>query len=172
MRQVWYLLTSVPISHLLTTYLPCLDSPGTEGVLWNFAGPVDSSTRYVSDAALIIGITPAKLRHQWRSTAIQPSEPVRTQWRMVSLKINKSGSEYIGADFPSSMCGAMKVVINTNKSGQSGYREVGTCDQEHYTNIVRHQTVISRKALKQRWIEWVGQTFTVLASTSWWQLSG
>ena len=37
---------------------------------------------------------------------------------MVSLKINKSGSEYIGADFPSSMCGAVKVVINTNKSGQ------------------------------------------------------
>ena len=38
---------------------------------------------------------------------------------MVSLKINKSGSEYIGPDFlPSSMCGAVKVVINTNKSGQ------------------------------------------------------
>ena len=38
---------------------------------------------------------------------------------MVSLKINKSGSEYIGPDFlPSGMCGAVKVVINTNKSGQ------------------------------------------------------
>ena len=38
---------------------------------------------------------------------------------MVSLKINKSGSEYIGPDFlPCSMCGAVKVVINTNKSGQ------------------------------------------------------
>ena len=69
---------------------------------------------------------------------------------MVSLKINKSGSEYIGADFPSSMCGAVKVVINTNKSGQSGYREVDTCDQENCTNMMsRHQYVISRKAFKQ-----------------------
>ena len=86
---------------------------------------------------------------------------------MVSLKINKSGSEYIGADFPSSMCGARKVVINTNKSGQSGYREVDTCNATRRTVqiYVRHQSAISRKAfITDELNEWVKPL--VLASTS------